>query len=369
MFRIFLLSCFVVGCLSEEHHGPFGKVHSSPLNIPNPFNCNRTLGLVSQFTLNISSLTYVNGQVITVTWVPQPSPCREDFLGIFFVDEMNGGACDYLDFEFVSEEMNNASWTMINLRRQLEFRYYTRVENCTGNYSFVGQSPIVQPANFNEPTQIHLAFADQLSEMFVSFTSNSNLSVPQCQFGLTKDSLELYADGETESYAASDMCEEKANLVGPQNYIHPGYLHTVRLTDLRPSTIYFYRVGNDQDGWSNIYEFLTRPSLNDENEVNLIAYGDMGVTPIQSGARATIDRVLLRAEQNNVTAILHIGDLSYARGIGALWEAYMDQIEPTSSRFPYMVGIGNHEYDHVTGGDKDPSKAPGPGGFRPVWFV
>ncbi|CAF4595718.1 unnamed protein product, partial [Rotaria magnacalcarata] len=30
-----------------------------------------------------------------------------------------------------------------------------------------------------------------------------------------------------------------------------------------------------------------------------------------------------------------------------------------------MVGIGNHEYDHATGGNKDPSGAPGPGGFRP----
>ena len=32
-----------------------------------------------------------------------------------------------------------------------------------------------------------------------------------------------------------------------------------------------------------------------------------------------------------------------------------------------MVGNGNHEYDHATGGDKDPSHAPGPGGFQPGW--
>ncbi|CAF3281630.1 unnamed protein product [Rotaria socialis] len=32
-----------------------------------------------------------------------------------------------------------------------------------------------------------------------------------------------------------------------------------------------------------------------------------------------------------------------------------------------MIGIGNHEYDHVTGGNKDPSQAPGDGGFRPIW--
>jgi len=44
----------------------------------------------------------------------------------------------------------------------------------------------------------------------------------------------------------------------------------------------------------------------------------------------------------------------------------MTQIEPTTSRSPYMFGIGNHEYDHVTGGDKDPVGAPGLRGFRPA---
>ena len=45
----------------------------------------------------------------------------------------------------------------------------------------------------------------------------------------------------------------------------------------------------------------------------------------------------------------------------------MTQIELTTSRVPYMVGIGNHEYDHITGGNKDPSGAEGPEGFRPEW--
>ena len=41
-------------------------------------------------------------------------------------------------------------------------------------------------------------------------------------------------------------------------------------------------------------------------------------------------------------------------------------IEPTATRIPYHVGIGNHEYDHVVGGEKDPSKAPGQG-WHPAW--
>jgi phosphodiesterase/alkaline phosphatase D-like protein len=143
-------------------------------------------------------------------------------------------------------------------------------------------------------------------------------------------------------------------------------MHTILLEDLQPSTTYFYRVGTDQHGWSQIYSFTNRPSNKDES-VYLIAYGDMGVSPVEPGAKSTIDRVISRVTSKNVTCLLHIGDISYARGIGALWDAFMTQIQPIAARVPYMVGIGNHEYDHVTGGDKDPSGAPGPGGFQPIW--
>jgi len=33
---------------------------------------------------------------------------------------------------------------------------------------------------------------------------------------------------------------------------------------------------------------------------------------------------------------------------------------------PYMVGMGNHEQDHTSGGSKDPSGAPGEG-WHPWW--
>jgi hypothetical protein len=88
----------------------------------------------------------------------------------------------------------------------------------------------------------------------------------------------------------------------------------------------------------------------------------MGVT---SNAKSTIDRITTTT--TNVTCLLHIGDISYARGTGIIWDAFMTQIQPIAARVPYMVSIGNHEYDHETGGEKDPSGAPGPGGFRPKW--
>ena len=255
---------------------------------------------------------------------------------------------------------------MVNHRRPLEFRYYSCDENCDGKYRFITKSLVVQPIDLNEPTQIHLAFGDRIDQMYVSYVTNSNSTIAQCQYGFDQSTLSFTLNGISTTYKASDMCEGKATEIGPQTFIDPGYMHTMLLSDLRPSTTYFYRVGNDQHGWSTISKFTNRPSITN-TEVNLVAYGDMGVSPVQTGAKSTIDRVLAKVVSTNVSAVLHIGDISYARGIGVLWESFMTQIEPTTSRVPYMVGIGNHEYDHITGGNKDPSGASGPGGFRPEW--
>lgn len=44
--------------------------------------------------------------------------------------------------------------------------------------------------------------------------------------------------------------------------------------------------------------------------------------------------------------IIHIGDISYARGYPIIWDEFMHSIQPLSRRVPYMVAIGNHEYDY-----------------------
>lgn len=255
---------------------------------------------------------------------------------------------------------------MVNLRRPLDFRYYSREHTCEGNYSLIAKSTVIQPLNYNEPTHIHIAYGNQNDQMFVSYLTNSSQYTPQCQYGLTPSSLNFNQNGTTATYTASDMCESKATKWGPQTFITPGFMHTMLLQNLLPSTTYFYRVGTDEHGWSQIYSFTNRPA-NKEGEVYMIAYGDMGLAPIEPGAKSTIDRVTARVTSTNVTCLLHIGDISYARGIAAQWDGFMMQLQPIAARVPYMVGIGNHEYDHETGGDKDPSGAPGPGGFRPGW--
>ena len=273
------------------------------------------------------------------------------------------GACDYLGFVY-AQNLTSTTWEMLNLRRQLQFRYYARDQNCSGNFSFVALSSIVQPINYNEPTQIHVAYGDRIDQMFVSFVTNSNSHTPRCQYGLSPSLFDWEVNGTTLTYTASDMCEGKANIWGPQNFIDPGFMHTILLNNLRTSTMYFYRVGTDDDGWSSVYSFTSRPT-NGGSEVNLIAYGDLGVAPFATGTKSTVDRVRARLMSTNITCLLHIGDISYAMGIAVLWDAFMSQMGPIASRVPYMVGIGNHEYDYITGSDKDPSGTSD--SFRPKW--
>lgn len=60
---------------------------------------------------------------------------------------------------------------------------------------------------------------------------------------------------------------------------------------------------------------------------------------------------------------MHPGDLGYAEGSGFVWDFWGTLVEPITSRVPYMVTVGNHEYDHA-GTHPEPSGAP-PGGWHP----
>ena len=71
-------------------------------------------------------------------------------------------------------------------------------------------------------------------------------------------------------------------------------------------------------------------------------------------------------EDERLSLIFHHGDLSYAVGYAYLWEQWLHLIQPYATALPYMVGLGNHEQDHSSGGGMDPSGAQGDG-FHPSW--
>jgi hypothetical protein len=129
--------------------------------------------------------------------------------------------------------------------------------------------------------------------------------------------------------------------------------HRVNVTGLLPRTRYYYVVGDVALGhWSPEYTFLSRPPTGADEVLDFIAYGDMGYF----NGTATVVQAAIAAELASPGArpyafTTHIGDISYS-GLESgsdhvkdtlLWDTFMDEIAPISSRMAYLVAPGNHD--------------------------
>jgi phosphodiesterase/alkaline phosphatase D-like protein len=127
----------------------------------------------------------------------------------------------------------------------------------------------------------------------------------------------------------------------------------VVLSSLQPSRVYYYRVGNAEEGWSEEFSFLSAPTVGPNSGVNIFAFGDSGTARCQEmepwcqpNADATYKDINWdKRTDPSYSMVLHIGDISYAIGYSWRWEQFFSDIEPIASTMPYMVAIGNHEYD------------------------
>jgi hypothetical protein len=122
------------------------------------------------------------------------------------------------------------------------------------------------------------------------------------------------------------------------------YLHLVRLRGLRVGAKYQYRVGNPQDGWSNIEKFN---AIGGDQPFSIGVYGDQGIVPFGFLVQRAINA---HFTQRPYDMNILIGDICYAdlgsngrRELQSLWDAYQNQVEHVAKSAPWMVTSGNHE--------------------------
>ena len=306
--------------------------------------------------------TVANGGKVTASWSGVSSPSLQspfDWVGVYCPPRADPHA--YLDYAYVdtsptyAQGYGSVEFTLYNARTDCAFRYYrsdayTELVAVSGNVSFEGGGDV--------PLQGHLALTGDATEMRISWTSSSSVK-PVLYYGAAADNLTLSATGFSKTYNSSDMCGAPANQTS--FFVDPGFLHDVLLTELQPKSTYYYKFGSE-GVFSKVKSFRTGIPSGDATPFKFVMYGDMGLTP---DAETTAKLVLSEVE-NGAAFVFHQGDLSYALGSAIKWDAWMSIIEPYASLAPYMVSVGNHEYDHVTGGNKDPSHAKGEG-FHPEW--
>lgn len=221
------------------------------------------------------------------------------------------------------------------------------------------------------PSQVHLAVTGRPDEMRVMWKTHSRSCPTTVHYGETsllgRPALPMqlqHRQGSVRSYSGEDMCASPA-----RDYVYDtSALHDVVLSDLVPRKWYSYRVAHSK----RIMRFQAPPPPGRKEGFQFLAYGDMGDPHHRQakapGAKGTVHYVR-RDIMAGADMVVHVGDLSYANGREYVWNSFMDSIEPAASRAPYMVAVGNHEYDYTReGGRKESSVDPsGASDFHPGW--
>ncbi|KAF4683301.1 hypothetical protein FOZ63_010411 [Perkinsus olseni] len=154
------------------------------------------------------------------------------------------------------------------------------------------------------------------------------------------------------TYDFQDMCAGDMD-----NYYDPGYFYSATMpAELKGEvTVRFGSVFYRSEAFT-----IATPVLSGSDEVHSVAlFGDMGVQSFFRGP----DKVEvpngrwdtywvqdhMRANPRLRMAV-HFGDVSYAMGRSRVWDLFGTAVEDVAMRMPYMVSIGNHEFDYVGGG-------------------
>ncbi|PRP81310.1 putative Nucleotide pyrophosphatase/phosphodiesterase [Planoprotostelium fungivorum] len=245
-----------------------------------------------------------------------------------------------------------------NLRENVTFGLFlnnTRTWIAANKKVLSAQSNVISFQNPNIPSQIHISSTGRAGEMRVMWTTGTLPNDSQAlRLGLASKTYSISVTPTSVNHTASDMCASPAIDWGWRD---TGSLWMAEVKGLIPGKRYFYSVGSALTTYSN-ESYFTAPSDASTVDVTRFALvGDMGVTGIDGtsdrrgpGPGQTIPLDVTRSmshliDRDLLDMVLIIGDVSYAQGFGATWEAYKEQMRPVAQRVPFLTITGNHEAD------------------------
>lgn len=193
---------------------------------------------------------------------------------------------------------------------------------------------LVQASNM--PTQVHIALAGVDSDghsnaMTVSWNTETDTKTTTVKYGTESGVYTTSSTGKSGKYYRT-------------------YNHHVVLNVLKPSTKYFYIVGDETDGWSAEHEFTSAPLTSAlRGNFSFAVFGDLGLF------NGDPSNNYIKSIQNEVDLVWHAGDVGYADDsflhpdcvvkfcYEDAFDTYMKGVESWASHLPYMVMPGNHE--------------------------
>jgi hypothetical protein len=325
-------------------------------------NLDRTQALAGSVTVS-THVVHGLGQTVTVSWsgVSGSSSSGKDWIGVWSPRPKDFSKVAPVKFKFVKSDSNGSGSTklwLLNMREEYHVAYFTGgVTNPTLRAEIDHPITIDSP---ERPLMVHLAYADSENNgtsMVVSWNSRSYKN-PLVKFGRDPNNLDMQSvKTRTDTYNRSDMCGGHAHGSG---WHEPGWFHDALLVGLEPNTQYFYQIIDDgvAGSKSGLNQFYTAPRQAANTPVDFLIFGDLGQVETDGsnehtqmrGSILTTEAIKADVAEGEIDrtlspAVFHIGDISYARGYGTMWEQFFYQIRNVSHQLPWMVTAGNHERD------------------------
>eukprot|EP00887_Chlorella_sp_A99_P000525 scaffold17.g525.t1 len=281
--------------------------------------------------VNASRLA-ASGAWVEVAWSGVPNPAFDDYIALY-ASGADVTASAPIKYSWADKSPTHrktgsgtARFRLLNMRAPLRFAF---LRNGLATPLVAAWSQALTFERPNEPTQGHLTLTSGQGEMRVQWVSR-DARQPAVQWGTAPDALDSSAAGDSLTYTRADM--------------------------------YHYRYGDEEGGdWSEVASFVAPPGPGPDATVRLFAIADLGQAEEDGSmeasdmlqSRGTVARMAADAAADDRYGLLvHNGDISYARGFGALWDVYFDQLGPLARTVPYMTTIGNHERDWPGSGDR-----------------
>eukprot|EP00960_Hanusia_phi_P038891 753651-Hanusia_phi.AAC.2 len=296
------------------------------------------------------SVLEANGDFVQVSWHGVPGKNGTLYwIGMYNVDD-DVTVVAPIKYQSVGGRYKGTlTFQVVNPRKDTIFYLF---QNDITSAVLVSKSNIVTFKNPNMPAGGRLAYTNKPDEMLVSWTANfAGANSMVVQWGPAPETLNMQAValGRT-TYTRDDMCGGDA---GGKGFRDPGVFYSAMMNGLQSNQLVYYRYGSPETGFSDVRSFRTRGSA-DSSEISFFAFGDLGMHAPDESVQYSDSFPSLNTTETmysdlladpSVAFVLHIGDISYARGFVSVWDQFHKQIEEISTRIPWMVGIGNHERD------------------------
>ncbi|KAJ7982290.1 Purple acid phosphatase [Quillaja saponaria] len=242
------------------------------------------------------------------------------------------------------------SFHVINIRTDIEFVLFA---GGFENPCILAKSNPLSFSNPKKPLYGHISSIDSTGTSMRLTWVSGDKEPQQAQYGNGKT-----VKSQVTTFSQHDMCSSALPSPAKDFGWHdPGYIHSVVMTGLEPSSTFSYRYGSNSVGWSEQIQFRSPPA-GGSDDLKFLTFGDMGKAPrdssvehyIQPGSISVIKAMVDEVNSNNADSVFHIGDISYATGFLVEWDFFLHQINPIASRASYMTAIGNHERDYIDSG-------------------